>query len=154
MPEIKILVTTIHQSDERVKEVFSAGADGYCSKYDSKQELLTAIDRVLAGNVYLSPTISRNVLAGYLSNPASETSKKDIWDTLSQREKEILKLLAEGYTNKQIGKMLFISAKTVEKHRSNIMSKLNLHDVASLTRLAIEKGLVERREPSSRKWTQ
>ena len=141
-PEIKILVLTIHQSEAYVMETFEAGADGYCSKNDSRQELLVAIDRVLAGRIYLSPLITRDVLHGYLAKheaPTSETA----WDTVTQREREILKLLAEGYTNSQIADMLYISVKTVEKHRSNIMAKLDLHNVANLTTLAIEKGLVE-----------
>jgi DNA-binding NarL/FixJ family response regulator len=149
-PDIKILVLTIHQSEERIKEVFTAGADGFCNKNDSRQELLVAIDSVLAGSTYLSPSISKHVLTGYLA-AKQDAGREDPWNDLSQREKEILKLLAEGYTNKQIGEMLFISAKTVEKHRSNIMAKLNLHSVANLTALAIEKGLVEKRAPSLRR---
>lgn len=141
-PGIKILVLTIHRAEERVKEAFAAGADGYCSKNDSRRELLLAIDSVLAGNTYLSPTISKTVVAGFLSNHAAE-APDDPWDQISQREREILKLLAEGYPNAKIGELLFISVKTVEKHRSNIMDKLNLHSVAQLTRLAIEKGLVQ-----------
>jgi DNA-binding NarL/FixJ family response regulator len=84
------------------------------------------------------------VLKGFLNrrkNRASETA----WDTVTQREKEVLKLLAEGYANKEIAAMLFISVKTVEKHRANIMSKLDLHNVPGLTMLAIEKGLVEKK---------
>ena len=149
-PDIKILVLTIHQAEERIKEVFAAGADGFCSKNDSRQELLVAIDSVLNGNTYLSPSIAKHVLSGYLA-VKQEERQGDPWNDVSQREREILKLLAEGYTNKQIGEMLFISAKTVEKHRSNIMAKLNLHSVANLTALAIDKGLVEKRAPTLRK---
>jgi DNA-binding NarL/FixJ family response regulator len=141
-PAIKILVLTIHQSEPYVLEAFEAGAEGYCSKNDSREELLVAIDSVLAGKIYLSPLIARDVLHGYLAKRAAGRPNT-AWDTVTQREKEILKLLAEGYTNRQIGEMLFISVKTVEKHRSNIMAKLDLHNVAHLTTLAIEKGLVE-----------
>jgi len=149
-PDIKIIILTIHQSEERVKEVFAAGADGYCWKNDSRRELLAAIDSVLDGRTYLSPSITDKVISGYLSAVRTDGGKHP-WDGVSQREKEILKLLAEGYTNKEIGEMLFISAKTVEKHRSNIMTKLNLHNVAGLTALAIEKGLVEKRSVSPRR---
>lgn len=141
LPAIKILVLTIHESDHYVKETFAAGADGYASKNDSRKELLTAIDSVLAGHVYLSPAITRNVLNGFVDN--WKVSNPDaVWNSVSQREKEILKLLAEGYTNKDIAGMLYISVKTVEKHRANIMAKLDLHNVAHLTALAIQKGLV------------
>jgi DNA-binding NarL/FixJ family response regulator len=141
-PEIKILVLTIHQSEAYVMETFEAGADGYCSKNDSRQELLVAIDSVLAGRIYLSPLIAGDVLHGFLAERSAQSSET-AWDAVTQREKEILKLLAEGYTNSAIADMLFISVKTVEKHRSNLMAKLDLHNVAHLTTLAIEKGLVE-----------
>jgi len=141
-PEIKILVLTIHQSEPYVLETFEAGADGYCSKNDSREELLVAIDSVLADKIYLSPLIARDVLHGFLAKRAKRRPDT-AWDTVTQREREILKLLAEGYTNREIADMLFISVKTVEKHRSNIMAKLDLHNVAHLTTLAIEKGLVE-----------
>jgi DNA-binding NarL/FixJ family response regulator len=144
LPEIKILVLTIHQSEPYVMETFEAGADGYCSKNDSRDELLVAIDSVLNGKIYLSPLIAGDVLHGFLAKREKEKDLSD-WDTVTQREKEILKLLAEGYTNSQIADMLYISVKTVEKHRSNIMAKLDLHNVAHLTTLAIEKGLVERK---------
>ena len=144
LPEIKILVLTIHQSEAYVMETFEAGADGYCSKNDSRSELLVAIDSVLSGKIYLSPLIAGDVLHGFLARREKEEAPTD-WDTVTHREKEILKLLAEGYTNSQIADMLYISVKTVEKHRSNIMAKLDLHNVAHLTTLAIEKGLVERK---------
>lgn len=143
-PDIKILVLTIHQSEAYVMETFEAGADGYCSKNDSRDELLVAIDSVLAGKLYLSPLIARDVLHGFLARRARDRSQT-AWDSVTQREREILKLLAEGYTNRQIAEMLFISVKTVEKHRSNLMTKLDLHTVAHLTTLAIEKGLVEKK---------
>jgi DNA-binding NarL/FixJ family response regulator len=146
LPEIKILVLTIHQSEAYVMETFEAGANGYCSKNDSRDELLVAIDSVLKGKTYLSPSIAGDVLHGFLAKHENEKdAAPSDWDTVTQREKEILKLLAEGYTNSQIADMLYISVKTVEKHRSNIMAKLDLHNVANLTTLAIEKGLVERK---------
>ncbi|MGW8186862.1 MAG: response regulator [Desulfobacterales bacterium] len=144
LPDTKILVLTMHESERYVAETFDAGADGYCSKNDSRQELLIAIDSVLAGNLYLSPSITRDVLDGFLAKRKKRVTDT-AWNTVTQREKEILKLLAEGYTNKEIAGMLFISVKTVEKHRANIMSKLDLHNVPHLTALAIEKGLVEKK---------
>ena len=142
LPDTKILALTIHESDQFVLEAFDAGTDGYCIKDASRQELMVAIDSVLQGKVYISPDISNQVLEGYLSG--RKTLRKETrWDTVTQREREVLKLLAEGYTNKEIGDFLHISVKTVEKHRANLIGKLDLHNVAQLTAYAIEKGIVE-----------
>jgi DNA-binding NarL/FixJ family response regulator len=142
-PNIKILVLTIHQSDQYVLETFEAGADGYCLKDAGRNELRVAIDSVLAGNTYLSPGISELVMEGYIEG-RKKLKTKTTWDTITQREREVLKLLGEGYQNKEIAELLHISVKTVEKHRANIMSKLDLHNAAALTAYAIEKGLVTR----------
>jgi DNA-binding NarL/FixJ family response regulator len=141
-PDLKILVLTIHESDQYILETFDAGANGYCIKDSSRNELMMAIDSVLAGKTYISPGVANEVMEGYLSSRRTMKEKSD-WETLTQREREILKLVAEGYMNKEICDMLSISVKTVEKHRANIMNKLNLHNVAALTSYAIEKGLVE-----------
>lgn len=140
-PEIKIMVLTIHESDQYVLEAFEAGADGYCLKDAGRNELMLAVDSVLQGKRYISPTISDNVLEGYLTDRKKLKSKTS-WDTVTQREREVLKLLSEGYQNKEISDMLHISVKTVEKHRANIMNKLDLHNAAALTAYAIEHGLV------------
>jgi len=142
-PEIKILVLTIHQSDQYVLETFEAGADGYCLKDAGRNELRMAISSVLAGKTYLSPGISEQVMEGYIEG-RKKLKTKTTWDTITQREREVLKLLGEGYQNKEIADLLNISVKTVEKHRANIMSKLDLHNAAALTAYAIEKGLVTR----------
>jgi len=140
-PEIKIMALTIHESDQYVLEAFEAGADGYCLKDAGRNELMVAVDSVLQGKRYISPSISENVLEGYLSGRKKLKSKTS-WDTITQREREVLKLLGEGYQNKEISEMLHISVKTVEKHRANIMNKLDLHNAAALTAFAIEHGLV------------
>lgn len=142
-PEVRILALTIHESDEYVLEAFKAGADGYCIKDASRQELLVAIDSVLAGKTYISPGIADNVMEGYLEENR-RLKTKSAWDTVTQREREVLKLLSEGYLNKEIADFLHISVKTVEKHRANIMGKLDLHNASALTAFAIEKGLVTR----------
>jgi DNA-binding NarL/FixJ family response regulator len=141
-PDVRILALTIHESDEYVLEAFNAGADGYCIKDASRKELMLAIDSVLEGKTYVSPGIADNVMEGYLEGRKRLKSKSD-WDTITQREREVLKLLAEGYQNKEIAEFLHISVKTVEKHRANIMSKLDLHNASALTAFAIEKGLVD-----------
>jgi DNA-binding NarL/FixJ family response regulator len=140
-PEIKIMALTIHESDQYVLETFEAGADGYCLKDAGRNELMVAVDSVLQGKRYISPSISDNVLEGYLTGRKKLKSKTS-WDTITQREREVLKLLAEGFQNKEISDMLHISVKTVEKHRANIMNKLDLHNAAALTAYAIEHGLV------------
>jgi len=141
--EVKILVLTVHKSEEYVLATFKAGADGYVLKEATHEELLMAIKSVLKGKNYISPEISEKVLEGYLEGRKRLKSQTS-WETLTPREREILKLIAEGYKNKEIAEELCISVKTVEKHRSNIMEKLNLHNVQALTAFAIEKGLVTR----------
>jgi DNA-binding NarL/FixJ family response regulator len=143
-PGLKILVLTIHESERYVMEAFAAGADGYASKNDSRRELLVAIDSVLAGRVYVSPSISKDALAGFLAD-RKRRDPEVVWARVSKREKEILKLLAEGYTDKEIAGMLVLSVKTVEKHLANIMGKLGMHNVAQLTALAVRKGLVRKK---------
>lgn len=140
-PEVKVLVLTIHESEQYLASAFRAGADGYCIKDSSRGELLLALRSTLEGKAYLSPAIAKTVLHGFLQrdNPQVETAADG---HVTPREREILKLLAEGYANREIGEMLNISAKTVEKHRANIMHKLDLHNSAALTAYAHRIGLV------------
>ena len=141
-PETKILALTFHTSDEYILAAFQAGADGYCLKNDSHAELMTAIRSVLADQKYISPVISEKVLVGYLES--QQTIKKDsAWETLTPREREVLKLVGEGYTSGEIASFLGISPKTVDKHRSNLMGKLEIHNAAGLAAYAIDRGLVE-----------
>ena len=144
-PDTKIMALTIHESDQYVLEAFEAGADGYCLKDAGRSELMVAVESVLQGKRYISPSISENVLEGYMTGRKRLKSKTS-WDTITQREREVLKLLGEGYQNKEISDMLHISVKTVEKHRANIMNKLDLHNAAALTAFAIDHGLVNKRE--------
>lgn len=140
-PDTKILALTFHSSEEYILEAFKSGADGYCLKKDSRAELLTAIKSISSGKSYISPAISSKVLEGYLEG-RKKLKKKTSWETLTQREKEVLKLVGEGYSSIEIGDILCISSKTVDKHRSNIMNKINLHSAAALTAYAVKKGLV------------
>jgi DNA-binding NarL/FixJ family response regulator len=143
-PDVKILVLSIHESDTYVLEVFEAGADGYCTKDSRREELVMAINRVLEGRTYISPMIADNVMEGYLES-RKKLKSESVWDTVTAREREVLKLLAEGHKNKDIADILNISVKTVEKHRANIINKLDLHNASALTAYAIEKGLVSMR---------
>ena len=141
--DIKIVVLTVHGGEEYVLSALEAGADGYVLKDANRDELATAIRKVLEGKRYLSPDISGKVIEGYLEGKTA-LRKKTSWDTLTPREREILKLIAEGYKNREMAEALFISPKTVQKHRANLMEKLNLHNAVALTVFAIEKGIIDR----------
>jgi len=140
-PETKILVLTVHKTDEYILATLQAGADGYVLKDSTNVELRMAIKNVLDGKFFISPGVSGKLIEGYLENkrPLKPSTP---WETLTSRERGILKLIAEGYKNKEIADFLCISVKTVEKHRANLMQKLDLHSVSALTALAIEKGLI------------
>ena len=140
-PDVKIIALTVHKTDEYILATLQAGADGYVLKDATHSELVMAIKNVLRGKRYLSPGISEKVIEGYLEG--KETLRtRSAWDTLTRREREILKLIAEGYKNKEVADYLYISLKTVEKHRANLMKKLDLHNAAELTAFAVDKGLV------------
>ncbi len=142
-PSTKILALTVHKNEEYISAAFEAGAEGYVLKDATHAELELAIQNVLAGKTFISPGISGKIVAAYLQKKKSEKVLTP-WETLTPRERSILKLIAEGYKNKEIADYLCISVKTVEKHRSNLMQKLDLHNVSDLTAYAITKGLVTR----------
>ena len=138
-PNTKVLVLTMHKSKEYLYHSISAGAQGYLLKEDSDVELLLAIETIRKGGIYLTRT-----LAGDLAQDLSKIySGKDklLRDPLTTREKEVLKLIAEGNSNNEIAKLMFISIRTVEHHRASILEKLNLKKTADLVRYAIEKGI-------------
>ncbi len=142
-PETKILVLTGHKAEEFVLETLKSGADGYVVKEADQRELLLAIRSVLQEKRYLSPDISAKVIDGYLDGRKT-LRPKSTWETLTARERQVLKLIAEGYKSREIGDLLCISEKTVAKHRANIMKKLDLHSASALTAYAMDRGLVER----------
>lgn len=132
-PRTKVLVLTTHDSEDSIRAAFKAGADGYCLKESGLRELLVAIESVLAGKVYFSPAISHIILHGYLR--PDKSSKLDL---LTYREKEVLKLLGGGHEIEEIASLLSISDKTVAKHKSNIMRKLDCHTASDLASFAIQ----------------
>jgi len=140
-PDTKVLVLTVHKTDEYIVATLQAGADGYVLKDSTNAELRMAIKSVLEGKFFISPGISARVIEGYLETKKPQRASTP-WESLTARERGILKLIAEGYKNKDIADFLCISVKTVEKHRANLMQKLDLHSVSALTTLAIEKGLI------------
>ncbi len=138
-PKVKVIGLSMHSGKKFVAEMLKAGASGYLLKDCAFEELITAIKTVIEGKLYLSPSISDVIVENYV-RPSGET-EKSAFSLLSQREREVLQLLAEGKTTKQIGASLHISAKTVEGHRLRIMAKLDIDNVANLTKYAIQEGL-------------
>ncbi len=142
-PQTKILVLTAHCEEEYVFETLKAGAHGYILKDSTQTELVTAIESVLKGNRFLSPGISSKVIEGYLKRGKTLRSGSPL-ELLTTRERQIIKLVSEGYTNKRIADYLSISPNTVDKHRANLMKKLNLHNVSEMTSFAIKWGVTEK----------
>jgi DNA-binding NarL/FixJ family response regulator len=138
-PDISILALSAYKDEEYVAEIINAGAKGYLLKDVSFEELGRAIELVSEGNLYFCKGVSNTILSRLVN---SKSSKK-IAD-LTEREVEVLKLIADGLVNKQIADKLFISVKTVINHREHIMSKLNIHSAAGLTKFAIENGVVKK----------
>ena len=142
-PATRIIALTVHKNEEYILATLQAGAEGYVFKDATHDELVMAIKNVMKGKPYFSPCISAKVIDGYLAGKESQKKSIFAWETLSQREREVLKLIAEGYKNKEIAEGLSISIKTVEKHRDSLMKKLDLHNTAALTVYAMDKGLVD-----------
>jgi DNA-binding NarL/FixJ family response regulator len=141
LPGAKVIVLTIHKTDEYIHEALRAGANGYVLKDATHDELRTAIRTVLSGKMFLSPDVSGRVITTYLGAMKTPIASRPS-DTLTRRERQVLKLVAEGHNNRYIAEYLSLSVKTVEKHRSNLMKKLDIHSVATLTTFAIENGLL------------
>ena len=142
LPDVKILVLTMHEHDEYVFQALRAGASGYMLKEAAATDLITAIHVIRSGQFYLSPTAQSVVVGDYLQRVRTG-EERDSYSTLTEREREILKLVAEGHTNNQIAERLIISPKTVDTHRTHIMDKLNLHSRAELVKYAMRRGLLE-----------
>jgi len=140
-PRVKVLILTMHDNEEYIRQVLEAGAMGYILKDAAAKELISAIRSVQRGEAVLSPAITRLVIEDYLRWGGIRPVVTE--DNLSAREREILQLIAEGYTNKQIAEILTISVKTVQAHRMNLMQKLNLHDRGELIKYAIQKKIIE-----------
>ncbi|RCK76093.1 MAG: DNA-binding response regulator, LuxR family [Anaerolineae bacterium] len=140
-PGAKILILTMHENEEYIRQVLAAGAMGYILKDAAARELLGAIRSVHKGEVVLSPAITRLIVTDYLR--WGDLSAQEPSDGLTDRERQILQLIAEGYTNKQIAEILSISIKTVQAHRLNLMKKLDLHDRGELIKYAIQKKIID-----------
>jgi two-component system response regulator NreC len=141
-PETRVLVLTMHENEEYLFQTLRAGASGYILKEAADTELITAIHAVSGGRFYLSPSAQSIMVGDYLQRVRSG-EEHDSYNALTEREREILKLVAEGYTNNQIAERLTISPKTVDTHRTHVMDKLNLHSRAELVKYAMRRGLLE-----------
>jgi DNA-binding NarL/FixJ family response regulator len=142
-PKIKVIIFTAHTNEEFIFESLKAGAKGFLTKEAAKEVIVSSIKDVHEGKSFLSDTISNTLLIDYIAkekDPASRAAQK--LEDLTQREMEILKLIVEGYANKDIAEKLFISIRTVETHRTNIMHKLEMNSIIDLVKFAIKKKLI------------
>ncbi len=142
-PDTRVIALTFHREDSYIHAALKAGADGYVLKDDSRDELVIAIGSVLRGKNYLSPSICNQVIAGYLAG-ARKTRLEPSWHVLTRRERQVIKMIAKGMKTREIAEELSLSPKTVEKHRTNMMNKLDLHSVSAVTVYAIQTGLIDR----------
>jgi len=141
-PEINVLVLTMYDHEEYFRQMLEVGASGYIIKRAAANELVAAIRAVYNGEAILSPVITRLLLEDYL-NRDSFTKEEDDPNALSSRESEVLQLIAEGKTSREIAEILNLSVKTVQSHRTNLMQKLGLHDRGDLIKYAIQKKIIE-----------
>jgi len=141
-PEVAIIALTIHEDEQYFFEMLKAGASGYIPKRAASEDLIQAIRVTFAGDIYLYPSLAKALVSDFLTT-ASMGNEKTTMNGLTSREQEILALLAEGCTNDEIANKLVISIHTVERHRENVMRKLNLHSRSELVKYAIRKGLIE-----------
>jgi two-component system response regulator NreC len=140
-PDAKILALTMHEGDEYFFKILEAGASGYFIKGGTSSELISALRAVHQGDVFIYPTMAKKLLNDYLQRVGAGQDKKS-YDGLTNREREILKLIAEGHANQDIAELLVLSITTVQTHRANIMGKLRLHSRTELTKYAIRHGFI------------
>jgi two-component system response regulator NreC len=141
IPETKVIILTMHTREQYIRQALREGASGYLLKESTQEELVNAIRTVHKGGMALSPSISRFVLNEYVRQ-ADPKKEIDSLELLTDRERQVLRLIAEGKTNKETAKCLSISKSTVNIHRTNIMQKLNIHDTVGLVRYSVEKGII------------
>lgn len=140
-PEVKVVILTMHTDEEYILQILASGASGYVVKQAAPRELVSAIQSVHRGGSFFSPSISKKIVEGYIRQ-AEATVEANSYQKLTEREREVLQLIAEGHSTRQIGQLLHISVKTVETHRAHLTDKLDIHSVAELTQYAIRKGVI------------
>lgn len=142
LPSVQVLGLTMHEEENYVFQMLKAGGAGYVLKRAASEDLVAAVRAVHRGEAFLYPSVAKLVVRDYLERAGRQEQDTSL-DGLTEREREVLTLIAEGLTNQEIAQRLFISVKTVQTHRAHIMEKLNLHDRTELVRYAIRKGLIE-----------
>ncbi|MGP8033579.1 MAG: response regulator [Steroidobacteraceae bacterium] len=142
-PDTRVLILTAHESEQLVREVLSAGARGYVLKSDAGRILVRAVEALLEGQTFFTSKVARLVLEGYLRGGTAQASTEATSHVLSAREREIVQLLAEGASNKEVARSLGISVKTAETHRSNIMRKMQFESLSDLVRYAVRNKIIE-----------
>jgi DNA-binding NarL/FixJ family response regulator len=149
----KVIILSMHKNEEYVVQALKAGAAGYLLKDSSANELEIAVNAVIRGETYLSPAISKHVVDNYLRRitdiPSEKEKGPDIFKQLTSRQREILQLIAEGNSTKEIANKLNVSIKTVETHRMQLMDRIGIHDVAGLVRYAIRMGIITVKMPDN-----
>lgn len=140
-PNAKVLMLTMHKEEDYLYQAISAGANGYLLKDDAEKELFSAIEHIKNGKIYISPSLADQSMQNWARLRRGEDDSQAS-ETLTVREREILKLIAEGKSNKEIGDLLYISVRTVERHRANMMRKLNVHKTAELVQYALRKHYI------------
>ncbi len=140
-PDTKILVLTMHDDEEYFFQLLRAGASGYVTKQSASRELISAIEATYKGESFFCPSMAKHLLSDYLR--LDKTSEYPKQEELTPREREVVKLIAEGHTNQQIANLLHRSVKTIESHRANILRKLDIHDSIELVKYAVRKKLIE-----------
>jgi len=141
-PEIRVLMLTMHENEAYLFRTIKAGGSGYVLKKAADTELIDAIHQVMQGGAFLRPSVTKALVKDYLERVETGETR-DSYGTLTEREREILKLIAEGHTNPEIAKLLVISVRTVETHRAHIMDKLGIHQRSELVKYALRKGLLD-----------
>lgn len=144
---VKILILTLYDSEQVVREVLDAGARGFLLKSDAARDLVAAVEALRQGKIYFSPKAASIVMDGYLDREGATPARSQLRSKLTPREREIVQLLAEGKSSKEVAVVLGLSVKTAETHRSNIMRKLELHSVSELVLYAVRNNIVHVAQP-------
>lgn len=145
-PEVRVIILSMYVNEEYVLQAMRVGAAGYLMKDSKSEELELAIKTVASGKTYLSSPVSKKVIEDYIKQPlktGSIANRNGVYERLTPRQREVVQLITEGYTTKEIAKKLNLSVKTIDAHRTQIMERLDIHDIASLVRYAIQMGIVK-----------
>lgn len=141
LPDVRVLILSMHNNEAYIIQALEAGAKGYLLKDSADKELIQAVEAMAAGKSFFSPAVSKVMLDDYVRHLAQK-GQSDRYDTLSEREREIFQLIAEGHSNKEIASMLSVSPATVETHRAHILQKLDVHNTAQLVLYAVRRGII------------